>query len=510
MALTSRAPLNRNQFQSFLLKNVKSAPSLTVVGAGSILEPSDTVAGSGAQSLSGSGAIIEPANTVAGVGTQGSAGAGAIAEGSDVVVGSGAQSTSGSGAISEQSDTVLGTGSVAATLRLVSSLNPSNLGPGFSAPFNLNQFKPLQQGSTSKPAIVGLGSIAESSDAVAGSGAQSLSGSGAIQESNDTVSGAGGTVGSGSGAIAENADVVAGSGATSTSGSAAIQESADQVSGSGAKSLAGSGAIAEAADVVNGVGSQSTSGSGAITETADAASGSGSSSAPFAGSGAVQEPSDTSTGSGSIALSGIGAITDRDVALGFGDSGHPVIPATYLFRAEREQFEFFVAKKSRFERNEMNDHVFDSIDKDPGDSRSVELEFFNRAANFWRPNEQFATNEYARPNLATGFAYQATTAGTSALREPRWPVALGATVNDGSVVWTCTVANSNGINALSAPSAVSDPTGMTISAVSISETSKILATYSGGSAGQSYDAVFSYTINGVARVARQTVRVRYK
>lgn len=156
------------------------------------------------------------------------------------------------------------------------------------------------------------------------------------------------------------------------------------------------------------------------------------------------------------------------------------------------------------------DYTFDPVSKDPAESRIVELELFNKAANFWRINEQYALNEFIRPNVATGFAYQATAGGTSGIREPRWPTTVGATVTDGSVTWTCATAGANGLNAVSAPTAVSSPLGVTISAISVVETTKILATYTGGTVGQDFDAVFSFTLNGVPRVARQTVKIRYK
>lgn len=158
---------------------------------------------------------------------------------------------------------------------------------------------------------------------------------------------------------------------------------------------------------------------------------------------------------------------------------------------------------------EKPDYTFDPVTKDPAEQISVELDLFNKAANFWRPNEQFSGSEYVRPNIGTGFAYQAS-AGTSGNREPRWPTTLAATVIDGSVTWTCAPASINGLNAVSAASAVSSPTGVTISGVAVSETTKILATYAGGSVANDYDAVFSFTLNGVPRVARQTVKVRYR
>lgn len=154
-----------------------------------------------------------------------------------------------------------------------------------------------------------------------------------------------------------------------------------------------------------------------------------------------------------------------------------------------------------------SDYRFVSVIKDPAESLPVTLDLYNLCANFWRPNEQYALNEYIRPTRGRGFSYQAT-AGTSAGREPVWPTTLAATVVDGSITWTTSAAGSNGLNAVSSPSGTSDPTGLTIGSVSASESTKILATYAGGTEGQDYDAVFTFTLNGVTRVARQTVQVR--
>lgn len=156
----------------------------------------------------------------------------------------------------------------------------------------------------------------------------------------------------------------------------------------------------------------------------------------------------------------------------------------------------------------MSDYIFQPVTKNAGDTKPVSLDLFRWCANYWRANEQFSLNEYIRPLSPTGFAYQATTAGTTGARQPTWPKTLGGTVVDGSVTWTCVVASTNGLNAISSPSAVSEPTGLTISAVTVSESTKILATYSGGTVDQDYDAVFAFTLNGVPREARQKVKVR--
>jgi hypothetical protein len=152
--------------------------------------------------------------------------------------------------------------------------------------------------------------------------------------------------------------------------------------------------------------------------------------------------------------------------------------------------------------------TFPSARKDSADEKKVELNLFKYCANYWRANELVEIGEYFRPTKSTGFAYQVSTGGTTGAREPKWPETSGATVISGSATFTCVPAGSNGLNALSSPSVVSDPTGMTISSVSVSESTKLLATYQGGTLGQDYDAVFTFTLNGITRVARQKVLIR--
>jgi hypothetical protein len=155
-----------------------------------------------------------------------------------------------------------------------------------------------------------------------------------------------------------------------------------------------------------------------------------------------------------------------------------------------------------------DEYTFMDAVKDPGETIKVRLDLYNQCAHFWRDNESFEQNEYIRPNRANGYAYRCSVAGTSGAREPKWPQTVGATVRDGSATWTCVAAGSFGLNAITDPSGTSDPTGLTISDVSVSEDTKILSTYSGGSDGEDFDAVFSFTLNGVPRVARQKVCIR--
>lgn len=153
------------------------------------------------------------------------------------------------------------------------------------------------------------------------------------------------------------------------------------------------------------------------------------------------------------------------------------------------------------------DYRFSDAVKDPGESLKVSLNLYTMCVIPWRPNEAQSAAEFIRPTVPNGFSYECTTAGTTGTKEPRWPTTISATVTDGSVTWTCRAASGSGVNAITSPTATSDPTGLTIASVSVSELHKILATYSGGTEGQSYDAVYSFTLDGVTRIARQAVLV---
>lgn len=146
--------------------------------------------------------------------------------------------------------------------------------------------------------------------------------------------------------------------------------------------------------------------------------------------------------------------------------------------------------------------------KDPDEQMPVRLNWFEFCANRWQANEYVNLDQVIRPESGTGFAYQAQNDGTTGSRRPRWPVALDGVVTDGSVQWKCIAADTNGLNPLVNPTAVSEPAGLTIGGISVEESTKLLATYSGGVDGQDYAAVFTVTLNGLSRVARQLVQVR--
>jgi hypothetical protein len=154
-----------------------------------------------------------------------------------------------------------------------------------------------------------------------------------------------------------------------------------------------------------------------------------------------------------------------------------------------------------------DDYLFEEVTKSPSGSRKVRLRLYAIAVNEWKPNEPVLANEYLRPRIPNGFSYMVTVGGTLGAREPRYPKTIDATCESGSATLACKAASTNGINVVTDPVAVSDPSGLTISDVSVSEGCNILATYSGGDEDTDYDVLFTWTLDGVPMAGTQTVRV---
>lgn len=57
----------------------------------------------------------------------------------------------------------------------------------------------------------------------------------------------------------------------------------------------------------------------------------------------------------------------------------------------------------------------------------------------WIASTAYSLSDIRKPSQPNrnGFRYRVTTAGTTGSSEPTWPLELGATVTDGSVIWTC-------------------------------------------------------------------------
>jgi len=145
----------------------------------------------------------------------------------------------------------------------------------------------------------------------------------------------------------------------------------------------------------------------------------------------------------------------------------------------------------------------------PGETRRIAPNFLRKCAVYWLPDEPISFGEFNRPRIGNGLAAQCSVAGTTGQKEPLWPKAVGGIATDGSVTWTMVAAGTNGLNAISGPSVTSDISGVTCSNVSVLESSKILLDVSAGAiAEQEGELVFSFTLDGVSRIARQKIIVK--
>ncbi len=60
----------------------------------------------------------------------------------------------------------------------------------------------------------------------------------------------------------------------------------------------------------------------------------------------------------------------------------------------------------------------------------------------WQTTHAYTLGQSRQPTTSNGYRYKVTTAGTSGGSEPTWPTnPIGATVSDGSVVWTLMAAH---------------------------------------------------------------------
>jgi hypothetical protein len=55
----------------------------------------------------------------------------------------------------------------------------------------------------------------------------------------------------------------------------------------------------------------------------------------------------------------------------------------------------------------------------------------------WLATTAYTLNQIREPTIDNTLIYKVTTAGTSSGTQPTWPLTTGATVTDGTVVWTC-------------------------------------------------------------------------
>lgn len=70
-------------------------------------------------------------------------------------------------------------------------------------------------------------------------------------------------------------------------------------------------------------------------------------------------------------------------------------------------------------------------------AQTVTVTHAQAAASARANTTAYGLNAYVLPATANGYVYKATTAGTTGAAIPTYPTTIGATVTDGTVVWTC-------------------------------------------------------------------------
>jgi hypothetical protein len=135
----------------------------------------------------------------------------------------------------------------------------------------------------------------------------------------------------------------------------------------------------------------------------------------------------------------------------------------------------------------------------PASVLPVIFDFADRSlAQRWRAGAQFSTTYRIRPLVPTGFEYEATTGGQTGRKEPIWPITIGATVVDGSCVWTCRAISTASLSATVSTVAWSADSGITVANESL-QGQVARALVSGGTDGSTYRVTATATCSDGTR-----------
>lgn len=136
----------------------------------------------------------------------------------------------------------------------------------------------------------------------------------------------------------------------------------------------------------------------------------------------------------------------------------------------------------------------------------VQVDWHDYLARLWDPGRVMTAGRIIRPRRAraTGFDYEVTTAGRTGGREPVWPKTLGATVTNGSVVFTARAGSTASMRALVSTAVWESDVGLTLSEPSSSD--YVYTTYvSGGEAGSSYRITLRVTLSVGGEIKEQVM-----
>lgn len=143
--------------------------------------------------------------------------------------------------------------------------------------------------------------------------------------------------------------------------------------------------------------------------------------------------------------------------------------------------------------------------KGAGETITYKVDFSAALAQSWQPGVSYSLAEYVTPPVPNGFEYECTDAGQTDHDEPDWPTAVGVTVENGSVQWTCRDFAGNAYDAINTQQATANKAGITVASVSaIGRT--VLVRLTGGTAYQTYDITVQIT-SDAGEIYEEIIRV---
>jgi hypothetical protein len=117
-----------------------------------------------------------------------------------------------------------------------------------------------------------------------------------------------------------------------------------------------------------------------------------------------------------------GAVAHADTRFQSNKIAHPSLPAEDLAKIHfADSFNGYLYVAAQYAGGSVKHHYLDDV----------------TALTAWATITAYALGVERRPTVSNGYRYEVTTAGTTDVAEPVWPVVPGATVADGTVTWTC-------------------------------------------------------------------------
>ncbi len=117
-----------------------------------------------------------------------------------------------------------------------------------------------------------------------------------------------------------------------------------------------------------------------------------------------------------------GTVSHADTRFVANKIQHPTLPAMEVQKIHwADVFNGYVYVSAQYNNGDIRHHYLD----DPS------------ALTAWAASTALTAKTLRRPTTSNGYQYEVTTAGTTGTTEPTWPTTIGATVTNGTVVFTC-------------------------------------------------------------------------